>query len=374
MKNSVCFDDVLLVPRYSTIRSRSDINLSVKLENVTQPLRSPIISSPMDTITESAMALAMLRRGSLGIIHRFNDVSTQANMVSDVYEKFEEENCNMISSIAAAIGVSGDYFERAQALYRAGARILCVDIAHGHHILMKDALQALRREFGDKVHLMAGNVATREGFEALADWGANSVRVGIGGGSICSTRIQTGHGMPTLQSVLECSSSDRDALIIADGGIRTSGDMVKALAAGADMVMVGALLSGTAETPGDVHNESTSNTQVYEVIMTDEGTPEWSPEYTGIISGRKYKQYRGMASQEAQIAWRGYGSSEEGVATTVDYKGPVAPILDSLERGIRSGLSYSDAMTIADLQARSVFTKQTFSGVSESSTHILNKG
>ena len=368
MKNSVCFDDVLLVPRYSSIRSRSSVDLSVKLKNVVQPLRSPIISSPMDTITESAMALAMLKRGALGVIHRFNNIDDQSSMISDVYEKLEEENCDMINSIAAAVGVSGDYFERAQALYQAGARILCIDIAHGHHILMKHALQALRKEFGDKVHLMAGNVATREGFELLADWGADSVRVGIGGGSICSTRIQTGHGMPTLQSVLDCASSPSDVLIIADGGIRTSGDMVKAIAAGADMVMVGALLSGTTETPGDIHNEESSGTQVYEAVMTDNGMLE----YTGTV-GRRYKQYRGMASQEAQVAWRGYGSSEEGVATTVDYKGPVAPILDSLEKGIRSGLSYSGAKTISELQARSVFTKQTFSGVSESSTHILNK-
>jgi len=368
MKNSVCFDDVLLVPRYSTIRSRSDIDLSVKLENVIQPLRSPIISSPMDTITESAMALALLRRGTLGIIHRFNDIDTQANMVSAVYEELEGENCNATASIAAAVGVSGDYFERAQALYRAGARVLCVDIAHGHHILMKDALLALRREFGNKVHLMAGNVATREGFELLVDWGADSVRVGIGGGSICSTRIQTGHGMPTLQSVLDCASSDRDALIIADGGIRTSGDIVKAMAAGADLVMLGSLLSGTDETPGEVYIDLT-HSQAYIANVTSAGVAEYVEPV-----GRKYKKYRGMASKEAQVAWRGYGTSEEGVATTVDYKGPVAPILDSLEKGIRSGLSYSGAKTIAGLQARSVFTKQTFSGVSESSTHILNKG
>lgn len=368
MKNSVCFDDVLLVPRYSNIKSRSGIDISVKIGNVTQHLRSPIISSPMDTVTESDMALAMLRRGSLGIIHRFNDVQTQVDMVTSVYEKLEGENHHAIALIAAAVGVSGDYFERAQALYRAGTRVLCVDVAHGHHILMKHALQALRKKFGNSVHLMAGNVATQDGFDALADWGADSIRVGIGGGSICSTRIQTGHGMPTLQSVIECARSDRDVLIIADGGIRTSGDIVKALAAGADLVMLGALLSGSAETPGDVHTEAVSGEQVYEAIMTNDGNLE----YTG-LAGRKYKEYRGMASQEAQVAWRGYGVSEEGVATTVDYKGPVTPILDSLEKGIRSGLSYSGAKTISELQARSVFTKQTFSGVSESSTHIFNK-
>ena len=365
MKNSVCFDDVLLVPKYSSVESRRDVDLSVKMDNVSWVPRLPIISSPMDTITESGMAIHMLRRGGLGIVHRYNSIKEQAGIVSDIYETLHMEDNYAIGAVGAAVGVSGDYLDRATALYDAGARILCVDIAHGHHTLMKVALKELRDIFGETVHLMAGNVATLEAFNDLADWGANSIRVGIGGGSICSTRVQTGHGMPTLQSVLDCAASDRDALIIADGGIRSSGDIVKAIAAGADFVMVGSLLSGTDETPGEVYIDITASS-AYVANVTSAGVAEYVEPV-----GRKYKKYRGMASKEAQVEWRGYQSSEEGVSTTVDYKGPAGSIIDSLETGIRSGLSYSGASTIRDLQVVATFTKQTYSGVSESSTHIF---
>jgi len=207
---------------------------------------------------------------------------------------------------------------------------------------MKRALTELRATFGDKVHIIAGNIATLEGYNDLVDWGADSVRCNIGGGSICSTRIQTGHGVPGLHTIIECARSDRDAAIIADGGIRNSGDIVKALAAGADFVMLGSLLSGTDETPGDV-------------INTHEG---------------KVKSYRGMASKDAQVEWRGRTASLEGVATTVPCKGPVDDVLEDLARGIRSGLSYSGCRTITELQAKARFLRQTNSGQTESSAHI----
>ena len=373
MKNSVCFDDVLLVPKYSSIKSRKEVDLSVKMNNLRWTPRLPIISSPMDTVTEALMAIYMLRTGGLGIIHRYNNIDEQAAIVAEVSETLLMENHSAINAIAAAVGVSGDYIDRAKALYAAGARILCVDIAHGHHILMKTALQELRNIFGNTVHLMAGNVATLDAFNDLADWGADSIRVGIGGGSICSTRVQTGHGMPTLQSVIDCSSTDRDALMIADGGIRTSGDIVKALAAGADFVMIGSLLSGTDETPGEVYTE-TPDFPVdinYTASINEQGLAEYIEHTNDPV--RRYKKYRGMASKEAQVEWRGYQSSEEGVSTTVDYKGPAAMIIDSLETGIRSGLSYSGVTTITELHASATFTKQTYSGVSESSTHIFDE-
>ena len=368
IKTSVCFDDVLLTPRYSSIRSRKEVDTSMPMANLKHTPNIPIVASPMDTITESAMALEMLRLGGLAIIHRYNTINEQRLIVSDVVEALLNESHDAISGVGAAVGVSGDYLDRATALYQAGARILCVDIAHGHHTLMKTALRELRDLFGNTVHLMAGNVATLEAFNDLSDWGADSVRVGIGGGSICSTRIQTGHGMPTLQSIIDCAISDRPALLIADGGIRTSGDIVKALAAGADMVMLGSLLSGTQETPGEVLSASTGEYS-YTTTTTTDGLVEYtteSPEPT------LYKKYRGMASKEAQVEWRGYQSSEEGVATTVPFKGPVKNIIDSLTKGIRSGLSYSGVCTISELQASATFTKQSYSGVSESQTHIFD--
>tara|TARA_Y100000296_G_scaffold64863_1_gene76249 strand:- start:701 stop:1468 length:768 start_codon:yes stop_codon:yes gene_type:complete len=246
-------------------------------------------------------------------------------------------------TVGAAIGATGDYLERATALYNAGASLLCVDVAHGHHILVKEALHELRQVFGDTIHIMAGNVATLEGYDDLVDWGADSVRCNIGGGSICSTRTQTGHGVPGLQTIIDCARSEREAPIIADGGIRNSGDVVKALAAGADFVMLGSLLSGTDETPGDV-------------INTHKG---------------KFKSYRGMASKDAQVEWRGKTASLEGIATTVPCKGPVGEILADLERGLRSGLSYSGSRSIQELQSKSKFIRQTVSGQIESTTHIL---
>jgi len=332
MRKYLSFDDVLLVPQYSDIKSRSEVNLESRLGNTSFPL--PIISSPMDTVTETEMALAMDEAGGLGIVHRYCSISEQVGLVS--YEGVR----------AVAIGVTGDYLERASALHGAGIRIFCLDVAHGDHVLMRDAIEKLKEEYGEAVHLMAGNVATRDGYERLSDWGADSIRVGIGGGSICSTRIQTGHGCPTFQSVLDCSQSDRDTTIIADGGIKNSGDMVKAMAAGADFIMVGSLLAGTAETPGELFESK---------------------------RGKKYKVYRGMASKEAQKDWRGTHSSNEGISTTVPFKGPVKDVLEDLENGIRSGLSYSSSRTIYGLQFKAQFIKQTPAGQVESSTHILRR-
>ena len=344
IKSAICFDDVLLVPQHSKIRSRKDIDLSQKIPHIEMEIELPIISSPMDTVTEASMAEAMLNAGGLGIIHRYNSIDEQQAIVEELYSRVTTPEIE--KPIGVAIGVTGDYLERALAMVTSGARIICVDIAHGHHDLMKHALRKLRRAVGGGVHIMAGNAATLQAFNDLADWGADSIRVGIGGGSICSTRIQTGHGIPTLASIVECSLSDRDALLIADGGIRTSGDIVKAIAAGANFVMLGSMLAGTDESPGDII-------------------------YNPVNDGR-VKVYRGMASVEAQVDWRGHPVSVEGVSTVVEYRGPVGDILHGLEAGIRSGLSYSGAQNIVALQATSEFIRQTFSGAVESSTHILN--
>jgi IMP dehydrogenase len=337
IQEAVTYNDVLLVPQYSDIKSRNEVKLTSNLSD--NQFRLPIIASPMDTVSEKDMVVAMADEGGLAIIHRYNTIKEQANIVEHSIANL----MNPDSSVAAAIGTSGDYLERAVTLVDRGANILCVDVAHGHHILMKRALQELRGRLNDTVHIMAGNVATLEGYNDLVDWGADSVRCNIGGGSICSTRIQTGHGVPGLHTIIDCARSDRNAPIIADGGIRNSGDIVKALAAGADFVMLGSLLSGTDETPGDI-------------INTREG---------------KFKAYRGMASKDAQVEWRGRTASLEGIATTVPCKGPVRDILLELERGIRSGLSYSGARSITELQAKARFIRQTSSGQTESGTHIL---
>ena len=336
----ISYDDVLLVPQFSDLKSRNEANIHSDLDS-RRMLEIPIIASPMDTVSESEMAAAMSDNGGLAVIHRYNTIEQQAKLVHNAVTLTSGNGL-----VAAAIGASGDFYERAQELVASYAQVLCIDVAHGHHILMKEAIEKLKKRFGNEIHLMAGNVATLEGFNDLADWGADSIRCNIGGGSICSTRIQTGHGVPGLTTIFDCARSTRNAKIIADGGLKNSGDIVKALAAGADFVMLGSLLSGTTETPGE--------------LLT-------------YADGSKRKSYRGMASRKAQEAWRGRSGTPEGIATTVHYKGPVENVLTDLCGGIRSGLSYSGSRTIKELQAKAQFIKQTSSGQQESSTHILKR-
>ena len=331
MKNAITFDDVLLEPQFSSITSRKFIDIGSNLgDNIR--LKLPVISSPMDTITENDMAQAMSDAGAMGIVHRYNTPEKQTEIL------------NKIEGVrAAAIGATGDYLGRAKMLVEhASCEVLCIDVAHGHHVLVRDALTELKSLFGDDVHIMAGNVATLEGFNALAHWGADSVRVGIGGGSICSTRLVTGHGVPTLQSVMDCANSDRNCVLIADGGIKNSGDIVKALAAGADLVILGSILAGTTQAPGR----------------------------TILIEGKRFKEYRGMASIDAQIDWRGHTASVEGVSHTIPYRGGVNNTLTELNTGIRSGFSYSGALNLREFHRRAKFIKQTPAGQFESSTHV----
>ena len=338
MIEALTYDDVLLLPHYSDIRSRSEVDISTDLGNGLQ-LGLPIISSPMDTVTEDLMARAVSEEGGCSVIHRYNTEDEQAELVHVAKTKRAE-------NVGFAVGLGNDLISRSRKCLDVGADFICVDVAHGHHIMMKEALEKLRAIFGSSIHIMAGNVATLAGVNSLADWGANSVRCNIGGGSICSTRVQTGHGHPGLQTIIDCSFTDRDVKIIADGGIRNSGDIVKALAAGADAVMLGSLLSGTKETPGEVYTRH---------------------------DGTKYKTYRGMASKEAQVEWRGRYSSFEGVSSTVPYRGKVRNVLADLDRGIRSGLSYSGVRSIEELQRTAEFVRQTPAGLGESRTHITTR-
>ena len=336
---ALSYDDVLLRPQYSDITSRAEIDISTNLgEGLI--LKTPILASPMDTVSEAAMAMATAREGAAAIIHRYNTVEQQMGHIQRAHDIGGDIN------IGAAIGVTGDYIERATRAFDAGATFLCIDVAHGHHLLVKSALQKLRAMLGDDIHIMAGNVATLEGLNDLADWGATSVRCNIGGGSICSTRVQTGHGMPGLQTIIDCAQTDRDVSIVADGGIRNSGDIVKALAAGADAVMCGSLFAGVTEAPGEIFRDT---------------------------DGTAWKAYRGMASKEAQTKWRGKYSSFEGIASRVPYQGKLSATMSDIVRGIRSGLSYSGARSIEELHAKAEFVEQTSSGLSESHTHILTR-
>ncbi len=336
-KETITYEDVLLEPRYSDIKSRSECDIGTSLGNNLK-LVIPIIASPMDTVSEVKMAVKMSENGGLAIIHRYNTLEQQMDLVKGTLVRHD-------GLVGVAVGTTGDFAERAQEAVNLGAKVICVDVAHGHHILMKEALEKLTLTLPSSVHIMAGNVATKEGFKDLQNWGANSIRVGIGNGSICSTRMQTGHGVPSLTAIMECCEVADNAGVIADGGIKTSGDIVKALAAGADAVMLGSMLAGTGEAPGEM------------IWINDEAR----------------KTYRGMASSEAQNEWRGKSSTPEGISTTVPYKGPVQSIIDDLVGGIKSGLSYSGARSIAELRFNAKFIRQTSAGQHESWTHILSR-
>ena len=341
---ALTYDDILLVPQYSEIQTRNQVDLQNSL-GFHPNLSIPIISAPMDTVTGVDMAVKISELGGLGIIHRYNSIEDQFNMVFDA----KAQGANVIG---AAIGVTGDYLERAEQLVKAGVDVICIDIAHGHHSSMRDALKAVKNAF-PTTHIMAGNIATGEAYKELCEWGADSIKVGIGNGSICSTRIQTGHGFPSVSALQECKRQAEyrkkigfhAAKIIADGGIKNSGDIVKAIASGADFVMLGSLLAGTKEAPGDL-------------ITTVEGSR---------------KVYRGMASREAQNDWRGKSSAPEGISTTIPYKGELESIFSDLVGGIKSGFSYSGAKNISEFQEKAKMIQQTSAGQYESWTHILGK-
>jgi len=344
MNEALTYDDVLLVPRYSDIVSRSEVDIGNDLDECIR-LDMPIISSPMDTVTEWEMASAMAKAGGLGIIHRYNTPTAQASLVRQALSSLVSGDDTNRACIGAAVGVTGDYISRINTVIDAGVEVICIDVAHGHHVMVHKALKRIKDEYGETIHVMAGNIATADGYRQLVDWGADSVRAGIGGGSICSTRIQTGFGVPSLETIEQCRTMDLGIPIVADGGIKAPGDIVKALAYGADFVMVGSMLAGTNQTPGAV---------------------------TTGPSG-KYKTYRGMASKEAQTDWRGKETFSEGISTTVPYKGDAGYVLKEIREGVASGFSYAGARTIAELCANAQFVRQTSSGQIESSTHILNR-
>ena len=337
-KEAVTYDDMLIVPQYSDITSRSEVDISSNLGH--REFSLPVIASPMDTVSEVDMSVAMAKAGGLAVIHRYNTIPEQGELVNQAASHVST------SLTAAAIGVTGDYLERATTLLALGANVLCVDVAHGHHVMMKKALEQLRNAFGEDIYIIAGNVCTLEGINDVADWGANAVRCNIGGGSICSTRLVTGHGLPGLQTIFDCARTDRDVAIIADGGIKSSGDIVKALAAGADFVMCGSLLAGTTESPGKV---------------------------VSLPNNVRVKEYRGMASKDAQLDWRNKSSTPEGVASYIPFKGSVIDILDDLRGGIKSGLSYTGARNLTELRHKVEWARQTSAGTQESGTHIFNQ-
>ncbi len=471
-KEGLTFDDVLLVPKYSDITSRSQTDLSTKLSrNLT--INIPFVSANMDTVTESSMASAMARAGGIGIIHRFLTIKEQANEVlkvkrsgsvmienpysisadksiedaldyaqdkdisgllvvdsnskligivterdllfanktskiqdvmtkdvvtaklgvtldesKEILHKHRIEKLPIVDDsglikglitskditnnanfpnaskdkkgrplVGAAVGVKGDFLERSESLLEAGTDVLVVDIAHGHSENAISTVRNIKKAFPD-CELIAGNIATAQGAEDLIKAGVDAVKVGVGSGSICITRVITGSGVPQLTAVMDCAKIGKDhgIPIISDGGTRTSGDATKALASGASTVMVGSMLGGTDESPGTVLTKN----------------------------GKRFKVYRGMASLAASIGRKSKETGSisldddlndyvaEGVEAMVPYKGTVTDILKQLTGGVRSGLSYCGAHTIHQMQENAEFIKMSRAGFAESQPHDVS--
>jgi IMP dehydrogenase len=472
-KEGLTFDDVLLVPKYSDITSRSQTNLSTKLSrNIS--INIPFVSANMDTVTESSMAVTMARAGGIGIIHRFLTIKEQANevlkvkragsviienpytinqdkTVQDAIDEAEEKEVSgllvvdsnsklvgivtdrdllfekntshlikdvmtkdlvtakpgisleeaketlhnnrieklpivddsglitgLITSkditniedypsaskdkkgrplVGAAVGVKGDFLERTEALLDAGTDVLVVDIAHGHSENAISTVKNIKKAFPD-CELIAGNIATAQGAEDLIKAGVDAVKVGVGSGSICITRVITGSGVPQLTAVMDCAKIGRDhgIPIISDGGTRTSGDATKALAAGASSVMVGSMLGGTDESPGTVLTKNGKRFKVYRGMAS-----------LGASLGRKTKETGSMSFDDDLNDY-----VAEGVEAMVPYKGTVTDILKQLTGGVRSGLSYCGAHTISQMQENAEFIKMSRAGFAESQPHDVS--
>lgn len=328
------YDDVLIVPSKSAVRSRRDPVLSTRLTR-NHKIEIPFVSANMDTVTEAPMAIAMHQLGGVGILHRFMTLEEQLHEVRACQEAG-------VTPLAASVGVNDEGKERALALVQAGVRILTIDIAHGHSIAMIEMLKFLKDKFGDKTDLIAGNVATPEATFELIEAGADAIKVGIGPGSMCTTRVITGCGVPQLTAIAWCvdAARSKNVPVIADGGLKSSGDVVKALAAGAESVMLGSLLAGTLETPGP------------------------------IFQGKK--NYRGMASRAAQVSWRGTlpeGMAPEGESTSIPVKGHLKDVINELCGGLRSGMSYINAAEIGEIQEKARYMEISMNGFRESIAH-----
>lgn len=349
---ALTFDDVFIQPNYSDIESRKHVSTRAQLtSNFT--VEVPLISAPMDSVSSDKMVLALssMRERATGALHRFCSVEENVVMVkavkkyADVYPTFECFGGPVDPiPVIASVGAVGDE-ERIEKVLEAGANILLVDVAHGDHIHVKNIMKFINN-IDMTFDVILGNIATADAAMRLEDWGADALRVGIGGGSMCTTRIRTGVGIPQITALDEvCKVAS--VPVISDGGIRSSGDVAKALAAGADTVMIGSLLSGTDEAPGDMFV-----------------TGDWPKE-------KKFKVYRGSASMAIKAATTGKTENVEGTATLVPVKGGAQSVVTTIMEGVRSSMSYVGAKNLTEFKQKAKFVRVTNAGLTEAHPHGL---
>ena len=345
IKEALTFDDVLLLPRYSSVlpsKTKIFLKLTKKIS-----LEVPFLSSAMDTVTESKMAIAMAKEGGIGIIHRNLNIKNQSQEIKKV------KNKKLI--VGAAIGTNEEDIERAKALISSGADLIVIDTAHGHSEKVLKTLSKIKRSIKE-VPICVGNIATGEAAKKLYNSGADIIKVGIGPGSICTTRMVAGIGVPQISAIMEVKKAlnKKNVKIISDGGIKFSGDIAKALAAGADAIMMGSIFAGTEESPGKKFR----------------------------VKGKFFKEYRGMGSIGAMSA----GSANryfqknfkdkskfvpEGVEGRVEYKGKVSKIIYQLQGGLRSSMGYIGAKNLGEINKKAKFIKITKAGFYESMVHSV---
>jgi len=336
MTDAITYDDVLLVPSYNHWESRKIVDISMIDKTGKLHVKLPVMTANMDTVTETAMADFIGDKGGIGVMHRFMPI---------------EENIEMFKSCAyptfVSLGCSSGDMARAEALRDAGADLFCIDVAHAHARYVGKTLKKVRAMLGKEACIMAGNVATYAGADYLASLSADIIKVGIGGGAVCTTRIKTGFGVPNLTAIRNSARVDRS--IVADGGIRSPGDIVKALAFGADFVMIGSMLAGTRPTPGPVIKRTNEHGQEVRV-----------------------KSYRGMASSEVQDDYHGGMAgwkTAEGVSVDVPFRENEEAVIADIIGGLRSGLTYGGADTIRELQRKLDYIRITPAGRHESLPH-----
>ena len=398
MKTHLTYDDVNIVPKYSELKSRENVKLNTRFTRNTE-LTIPIVASPMDTVTEVDMAKEMLEWGGVGVIHRFMSIEKQSKMMKSVWKVWDsyfkpipgitdgtertidneyDEWIKQVSRwnspptksdwddlkerfyfadnsihdekiwskrpLCAAVGVTGDYLERARELVWNGCNVILIDVAHGHHKNVGVAIEEIKKDISN-IEVIAGNIATRDGAKFLCEKGVDGIRVGIGNGSLCETRIRTGVGLPQASVLLDvCSVADEyNVPVIADGGIRNVGDVCKGLGCGADTIMVGSLLSGAKERPGTIEKKG-----------------QWPNE-------QLFKKYRGSASRDS----KGSDKNVEGNHKVIPYKGKVKRILHDIRDGIKSSCSYVGANNLDEYRSLVEFVEVTKAGQVEAQPHLL---
>ena len=345
IKEALTFDDILMLPRYSNILP-ANTNISLDLTNKIK-LKVPFFSSAMDTVTESNMAIAMAKAGGIGIIHRNYEIKKQSNEIKKVKKK------GLL--VGAAIGTNREDLDRAKSLLNNGVDIIVIDTAHGHSEKVLNVLSKLKK-INSKIPICVGNVATGEAAKKLYNCGADIIKVGIGPGSICTTRMVAGIGVPQISAIIEVKKvlNKKKIKIISDGGIKFSGDIAKALAAGADAIMMGSIFAGTDESPGKKFK----------------------------VKEKIYKQYRGMGSIGAMSSGsanryfqKNYKDKSkfvpEGVEGRVEYKGSVSKIIYQLQGGLRSSMGYIGAKNLNEIKKKAKFIKITKAGFYESMVHSV---